>query len=555
MRWSQIAARSIIPYTLCALVAVPAMVADELVVVSVEPTPRTLTGPVVGPIVVHFDRPVDPASMAGGSVFSAFGRWSGAVSGQYRFADGNQTVALDLDRPLSAGEQVMVVLSHDIRAADGSFLRGAGYSWQFWTAAGSATMDWTIVGTMTTRTQPGVSSRAYGGIASDLNEDTYLDVTIVNEDTADLRTFLSKADRTGLFDPFIQPTFSVGNRASPSEPADFNGDGHVDICVANINDDTVSVLLGRGDGTFGPQQVVSVGDAPRGIAVLDVDGDGDLDIVNTNATGSNLSVMINDGAGVFGSASFFEGGGAGEWALAAADMNEDGILDLVIGAQGSQQILVQTGNGDGTFSLSSAQSAGGRVWMLVCGDVDGDGHDDVATANSSSNNGAILRGNGAGLLAAPQTRPTDPFPLATDLGDLDGDGDLDWITSSFGGDWFIFENLGLGFFVFAHEIDATTAASCCLILDIDNDGDTDLALIDELADEVLIARNGGTGPCLLLGDFVLDGRCNGHDIGPFIGVLVQAGGWTPGQLCRGDFTGDGAIGLDDVAPFVNCLLQ
>jgi hypothetical protein len=133
--------------------------------------------------------------------------------------------------------------------------------------------------------------------------------------------------------------------------------------------------------------------------------------------------------------------------------------------------------------------------MINTGDVNGDGHEDVASANSDSNNGAILWGTGLGYLLPPVTSPTDPFPLATDLGDLDGDGDLDWITSSFFGDWNLFLNNGgqqggqPGTFTFDTNFPAAEAASCALFLDFDNDNDLDLALIDEIADEVILIRN------------------------------------------------------------------
>jgi hypothetical protein len=132
--------------------------------------------------------------------------------------------------------------------------------------------------------------------------------------------------------------------------------------------------------------------------------------------------------------------------------------------------------------------------MLNVGDVNGDGHDDVATANSGSNNGAILLGDGAGNLALPMLTPISSFPLATDLGDLDGDGDLDWATSSYGGDWTLFRNDGEGSFSFYRTFQPTIAASCALMLDFDNDGDLDLALIDEEADEVMLAQNNGPPP-------------------------------------------------------------
>jgi len=521
------------------LVASSPALAGELVVVSVSPARHALLATVGTPLAVTFDQAVDPASITAGS-FWAFGRWSGTVSGTYSFSNGNQTVTLDPDQDLFFGEQVMVILSHDIQTPGGTTLRSAGYSWQFWTASAPATRSFTVLQSMTTRTFPGQGSRAYGGIATDLNNDGWADITTVNEDTADLRVFMNLADGTGHYDPFIQPTFPVNDRASPSEPSDFNHDGFADIGVCNINTASVSILLGNGDGTYAPQQEITVGTDPRGIAVLDVDGDGDVDIVNTNAGSSNMSVLLNDGTGVFGLPTFFEGGGLGEWALAAADMDDDGILDLVIGARSNQMILVNTGNGDGTFTLASTQSAGGAVWMLACGDVNGDGTEDVATANSGSNNGAILRGDGNGNLAAPVTALTDFFPLATDLGDVDGDGDLDWMTSSFNGDWFLFTNDGSGTFTFDQEFLAPAAASCALLVDVDNDADLDLVLIDEIEDVVIIELNDGT---TIPGDLDGDGMVGIVD---FLGLLAV---WGPcvscPPYCFGDVDFDCNVGIND----------
>ncbi len=466
----------------------PRAIAGDLAVMSVSPPSNVVTASVGSPITIRFDRAVDRATVHERS-FHAFGRWSGAAIGEYSFSDGDTAVTLTPDRAFSAGEQVMVVLANSLRAADGSPMRSAGYSWLFWTRASPARMDFEQVASMTTRTTPGQTSRAYGAIATDLDRDGWLDLTIINEDSADLRVFMNRADGSGLFHPFTQPTFPVGARASPNEPADFNFDGIADICVVNINPNTVSILLGNGDGTFAPQQLVGVGNTPRGIAVLDADGDGDIDIVNTNSVTGNLNILFNDGNGVFSGPTFFQGGATNPWALAAADMNSDGILDLIVGARSPQRIVVLRGNGDGTFTPITNVPAGGAVWMLVCGDVNGDGHVDVCTANSSTNNGSILLGNGAGGLSAPVTRSRDPFPLATDLADLDGDGDLDWLLSSYSGDWAIFVNDGAGNFAFAMEVDAPRAASCAVAFDADNDGDLDIALIDELEDVVILLHN------------------------------------------------------------------
>jgi len=491
----------------------------QLEVVSISPTANFLTAALDTPMAVTFNGPVMTSTITPVN-FHVFGRWTGPVAGTFAFSNGNQTVTFTPARVLSAGDSIMVVLSHNILAADSSPLRTAGYTWRFWTRAAPATMEFNNLDTFDNCGTPCLQTRIYGAAGTDMNGDGWLDLSTVNEVSSDLRVFLNRADGTGLYHDFLAPPEPLNFESSPNESADFNKDGKADLCIGSSATSVVSVLLGHGDGTFAPQQTIAVGGEPHGIAVLDVEGDGDLDIVTSNTTGNNCSLLLNNGAGVFGAATQFEGGGNGEYAMGSGDMNNDGIFDLVVGCRYSESVMIHLGNGNGGFAISSTNDADGLVWMLSIADVNGDGKEDVLTSNSGSNTGSVLLGNGAGDLGTPTTVAAAPGAIATDVGDLDGDGDLDWLISSFGGGrWRIYRNNGAGVFTFHQEFIAPSNPSCSIILDIDNDRDLDLCLTDEIADVVILKKNRGPA---VDGDMNCDGLINGGDIQPYVLALLSA---------------------------------
>jgi hypothetical protein len=418
-------------------------------------------------------------------------------------------VTLTPPRAWTAGDRVTVVLSHALAGADETTLRAEGHSFHFTTATVASAMTFSEVDRMSTRDDDGDGGRtqAYGGAAADVNRDGFLDLLIVNEISADLRIFMNRGDGTGAFDTFTEDGIvPLGQRASPSDTTDFDGDGIVDLVVANLDANSVSIVLGNGDGTLTKSQDLPVSGEPRGVAVADIDGDGDADVVNTNADGDNLSILVNDGTGQFaepGDDAFFDAGHGmvavrREFGLGAGDMDEDGILDMVIGAHGiameGSGVVVNRGLGDGGFAFASLQAPETSGWQLAIGDLNGDGHEDVATADGALSNASpdtitILLGDGAGSAAVHQSYTQDiAQPFAIDLGDLDGDLDLDVVVSNYGADWQILENEGDGTLVFARAVNADTSASCAILVDIDNDGDLDAALIDEIEDVLVIMR-------------------------------------------------------------------
>jgi len=447
-------------------------------------------------VTITFDVPVDRTTITASS-FRVFGKQSGTATGPFTFSNLDKSVTLTPTNPFLAGEVVHVNLSHDVKGADASSLRSAGFTYQFRIATVPSSRSFTQIQNFSNRDDPNVNTHLYGAMAGDLNRDGFVDLTTVDEDAADLRVTLNLADGSGTFGPFLTPFQPIGVESSPNESCDLDNDGKMDIAVSSTDNGSVFVVRGNGDGTWFNAQEVPLGTTPEthGVAVLDIDGDGDWDVVNANHAASNLAVMINTN-GVLGAPAFIESGVDGEYALNSGDMNNDGISDLVVGGQDSQQIIVLLGNGDGTFTAQTPQDAGGLVWKLVLGDVNGDGKLDVAAVNGDSDSASILLGNGDGTVQMPTVFTTGGTEVGTVLGDLDGDGDLDWVISSFSGQqWHVYVNDGAGNFTHDIDIDSESDAnpSCAIMLDVDNDGDLDLALTDETSDHTRIYRN-DTGP-------------------------------------------------------------
>ncbi len=475
------------------LCAVPVL-AQALAVVSTSPARNALNQSRSPAIVIQFDRPVQVASITAAS-FRVFGRSGGPLPGDIAYSNGNQTLTFTPTRRLFPGEQVTVNLANTVTAADATTLRQGGYAFQFLTVAGPAAMTMTTIDTVSVRTTA-ATTRLYGGNFVDFNRDGWIDYIAVNEVSADLRVLLNRADGSGRLGPVLLPPRQIGVEASPNESADFDNDGLMDFATGNGTSSSVSVVLGNGDGTFDPQQEIAVGTRPHGVAVLDADGDGDLDLVaasqlGTHPNGNTLNILRNNGSGVFTNITRIDSGGNGEYPLVSGDMDNDGILDLVVGTADDGQVHVMRGNGDGTFTRVHNRAAGGYTWMFALGDVDNDGNLDLASVNGFTNNGAIMLGNGDGTLDAPVIHNFGGGMVATDLGDLDGDGDLDWVASSFGaGLWYILRN-DSGTFTQVDTVDAPNNASCASLYDFDNDDDLDLALADEIADVIVLVQNSG----------------------------------------------------------------
>ncbi|HXK10479.1 MAG TPA: FG-GAP-like repeat-containing protein [Vicinamibacteria bacterium] len=191
---------------------------------------------------------------------------------------------------------------------------------------------------------------------------------------------------------------------------------------------------------FGPQPAFGsptsfpVFTNPYAVAAADLNHDGHLDLVVTSGSGSTIRILLGDGHGGFTAQSPISVGTYPE-AVAVADLNGDGNPDIAVANSGSNDVSVLLGDGLGGFTPGpgSPLTAGTAPLGLAIADVDGDGIPDLVVANDGSNNVSVLPGNGSGGFGPPAVYAVGTGPRGVAVGDLNGDGLPDIVATNYNG--------------------------------------------------------------------------------------------------------------------------
>jgi len=248
----------------------------------------------------------------------------------------------------------------------------------------------------TTFTTGGAGSRMVA--LGDLNNDGRLDIVVSNINGDNLGVLLNSATTPGTF---TTTAYASGNGGAQGvDVGDVNGDGRLDIVVANNSSNTTAVLLNSAatPGTFSAPTLYSTGGlAPRGVAVGDVSGDGRPDIVITNSSSNNIGVLLNQAAtpGTFAAAVVYPDGGIGPVGVALGDVNGDGLADISTANFGGNNVSVLTNSTTtpGTFAAPATYFSGGGPHEIALGDLNGDGKRDIAATNFNDGTVGILLNN------------------------------------------------------------------------------------------------------------------------------------------------------------------
>jgi VCBS repeat protein len=223
-------------------------------------------------------------------------------------------------------------------------------------------------------------------VIGDFDRDGLLDVAFIEQDQPAASVLLGKGDGT-FGPPHSFPLNHDGGAATALEAADLNGDGFLDLVATDVGfpllleGTTVSVVLGRGDGTFGAPASVPVGTSPMAIVAADFNRDGHVDLAVANSTDSTVSVLLGRGDGTFLAKTDYPVGPLTARAV-SADFTGDGRLDLAV--CGLPDVLsILPGRGDGTFGPRQDIAAAFDCEALVAGDLDRDGRPDLTLTYSS----------------------------------------------------------------------------------------------------------------------------------------------------------------------------
>ena len=381
------------------------------------------------PLIADFDGDSRPDVM----VANYIPEFQFTLSFLHSFGDGSFSAAADYFAKPSPGSFVYGTgiasadFNNDSRA---DFVRGNASN----SGAGVAVFITNLDSTMHAAVNYGSGNYNYVK-TGDFDGDTRQDIIAV-DDAGSAELFLGNGDGTFQI-PQIFPALAVP--AEGMVVGDFNHDTKPDVAITGSGN--VAVLLNNGLGGFAALVTYAITSSGVAMAAADLNGDGNLDLVVPLAGSNFASILTGNSDGTFQALADVDLGFTSPQAIAIGDFNGDGRQDLAVTIDdfsASMGMDIVLGNGNGTFgagTLYASTNLSSTIGPPLPGgvqavDLDGDGALDLVYDNSEYENAAVMFGNGDGTFLAPLETPVGGYPVGLILADVDGDGSQDLVTSN-----------------------------------------------------------------------------------------------------------------------------
>ncbi len=372
---------------------------------------------------------------------------------------------------------------------------------------------------------------ARDAVSVDLNRDGWLDLATANVGRNAVVLFINRGPGGGFDAP---REIAVGAGPFDLSAGDLDRNGTPDLVVTTPDSRTIDVLLLGPSGELAARRILTgVGEA-WGATLAEVTRDGILDIVHSDYATNSISVLRGRGDGTFEPHIVRQPVSSRPQGVATADFNHDGITDLAVASTGSSNLDILLGTSSGGLTRTTI-SVGRPLNVLTAADLDLDGWIDLAAVSSANSVLAILRGTASGFVLAG-TRATGASPRGVAIGDLNLDGRLDVATANYQGHA-ITVLLGRATGVLPDrwgDLPSATGARAIVLGDFDHDGRPDLATGGQSASRLWVHENS---------TFVVGGGFS------FRRTAIQAFGESlaagdVNENGRTDLAGNGAVLLD-----------
>jgi hypothetical protein len=407
----------------------------------------------------------------------------------------------------------------------------------------------------------GVGTAPFSVAVADINHDGFLDAVTANRDSDDVSALLG--DGTGHFTLARTLQLPPGNHSPVSVAVgDLDGTGWLDIATANPISDSVTVWVGDSAGNYVPTSY-DTGRVPDAVKIADTNGDGLLDVITPNSLDSTLTVLRGNG---HGSLSLFETPSVSQFDARPADVmvgdfNGDLIPDIATANSLNNTVSILLGDSSGRHGTTNLITDGGGTdpAALAAADFNGDGHIDIAVANYNTANVTVLFGNGAGQFtdgtSGLSTFGQGSAPTSLAVGDFNGDGKMDLATADPQGN-VVSVQYGDGAGGFAH-LDLIPTGSihgaqpwAVAAADVNHDGRADLIVTNRFESDIVVLLSQPDAPAPATSAVPHTAQFEAHvrqKKGAFVVEIVDAAGavrltrrfHSRVQVLRRDLNGDG----------------